>query len=216
MRAVFATLVFAVLVSASPGGQSATVPSPADLAKRLQAHYNGVRDFKADFTSDYREGVILPKTSERGTVLVKKPGRMRWTYSAPDKKELVADGLRIYTYLVADRQVYVNPIPSGDDAPTALLFLMGKGDLLRDFTPSLAPQQPDGEWQLALTPKGPQVDFTSLTLMVDRPSLALRGFVTVDSQGGTSTFRFLHLQENVGLLDKQFDFSMPKGVEVIR
>ena len=216
MRAVFAIIVTAVLFTAPPAGQTPATPSAADVARRLQAHYNGVHDFKADFTSDYREGLILPPTTERGAVLVKKPGRMRWTYTAPEKKELIADGVRIYTYLVADRQVYVNPMPPGDDAPTALLFLMGKGDLNRDFTPALGPDQTDGEWRLALTPKRPQADFTSLTLVVDRQSLALRGFTTVDSQGGTSAFRFLRLQENVGLLDKQFDFTPPKGVEVIR
>jgi outer membrane lipoprotein carrier protein len=216
MRAALATVVSLGLLAASPAGQSPATPAAADLARRLQTHYNGVRDFKADFTSEYREGLILPKSTERGTVLVKKPGRMRWTYTAPEKKELIADGLRIYTHLVADRQVYISSIPPGDDAPTALLFLMGKGDLLRDFTPALGREQPDGEWQLALTPKSPQADFTSLTLIVDRQSLALRGFTTVDSQGGTSTFRFQHLQENVGLLDKQFDFTPPKGVEVIR
>jgi outer membrane lipoprotein-sorting protein len=38
--------------------------------------------------------------------------------------------------------------------------------------------------------------------------------VTADSQGGTSTFSFSSLKENVGLSDKEFTFRMPRGVDV--
>jgi outer membrane lipoprotein carrier protein len=214
MRLIFASLTLAGSAVAAMAAQG---PPPAgDLARRLQAHYSTVRDFKADFTSTARGGVLPQTTYEKGTVLVKKPGRMRWTFTGAEKKDIVADGTTIFTWLHADRQVFVNPIPKGDDASTALLFLMGRGDLNRDFTPSLAPTQPEGEWQLVLAPKSPQADFVSLTLIIDRQSLALLGFMTVDSDGGTATWRFSNLKENAGLPDSEFVFPMPKGVEVIR
>ena len=214
MRATFASLLLAGFAIATVGAQAP--PTAPDLARRLQAHYSTVRDFKADFTSTTRGGVLPQTSSEKGTVLVKKPGRMRWTFTGDEKKDIVADGSTIYTWLHADRQVYVSPIPKGDDAPTALLFLMGRGDLVRDFTPSLAATQPEGEWQLVLKPKSPQAEFVTLTLMVDRQSLAMRGFTTVDADGGTATWRFARLQENPGLPDSEFEFKMPKGVEVIK
>jgi outer membrane lipoprotein-sorting protein len=54
-----------------------------------------------------------------------------------------------------------------------------------------------------------------LTLVVDPVSLAIRGLVTVDAQGGTSRFSFTNLKENVGVADKAFEFKMPRGVEVV-
>jgi outer membrane lipoprotein-sorting protein len=39
--------------------------------------------------------------------------------------------------------------------------------------------------------------------------------VTADAQGGTSTFAFSNLKENVGLSDNEFVFRMPRGVDVI-
>ena len=48
-----------------------------------------------------------------------------------------------------------------------------------------------------------------------RVTLTLRGLVTADAQGGTSTFAFTNLKENVGLADKEFAFTIPRGVDVV-
>jgi outer membrane lipoprotein-sorting protein len=39
--------------------------------------------------------------------------------------------------------------------------------------------------------------------------------ITADRQGGTSTFVFANLRENTGTADKEFVFSIPRGVDVI-
>jgi outer membrane lipoprotein-sorting protein len=36
-----------------------------------------------------------------------------------------------------------------------------------------------------------------------------------DAQGGTSSFTFTNLKENVGLPDKTFEFQIPRGVDVV-
>jgi outer membrane lipoprotein-sorting protein len=93
------------------------------------------------------------------------------------------------------------------------MFLAGRGNLNRDFTPSLAAAQPDGEWRLALAPKTPQ-DYVSLTLLVDRRTLALNGYEIVDTTGARSTMRFINLKENVPLPDSDFVFKR-SGVKVV-
>src|SRR5262249_47405489 len=110
--------------------------------------------------------------------------------------------------------VQVTDLPTGDQATTGLLFLTGKGDLVRDFRPALPKTTPPGVWQLDLTPKTAQAEFTSLTIWVDQKTLALRGLTSVDAQEGVSTFTFTNLRENVGLSDNQFVFKAPAGVEI--
>ena len=192
--------------------------SAADLARELQAKYDKVRDFSTDFVHTYQGGVLKKQITERGRLLIKKPGKMRWEYSAPDEKLFVSDGVKIYSYLPQDKQVIVGTVPQGDQATTPTLFLAGKGDLLRDFTPSLVDVPaglPKDSRALKLVPKSPQKDYDWLILDVDPGSLALRGLVTVDAQGGQSTFQFTNLKENVGIADKEFTFRIPRGVEVI-
>jgi outer membrane lipoprotein-sorting protein len=55
-----------------------------------------------------------------------------------------------------------------------------------------------------------------LTVVLDPTTLAIRGLVTVDAQGGTSRFSFVNLKENVGIADKAFEFKMPRGVDVVQ
>jgi outer membrane lipoprotein carrier protein len=144
---------------------------------------------------------------------------MRWEYTAPEPKTFVSDGTQLYSYVPADRQVVVSPIPPEDQATTPALFLAGKGSLTRDFTPSLVELpagMPAGSQTLKLVPKSRQQDYDWLMLVVDPASLAIRGLVTVDAQGGRSSFSFSNLKENVGLTDKDFAFKIPRGVDVVR
>lgn len=186
------------------------------MARLLQAHYNTVRDFTAEFTHHYRGGVLRQSLTESGHVKIKKPGRMYWTYTTPEKKEFVSDGSKIYTYVPADKIVVISDLPTGNDASTALLFLTGQGDLVRDFRPALPKIQPNGLWQLDLVPRTTQADFTSLSLTVEPRTLSLRGLSSTDAQDGLSTFIFRNLRENQGLADNQFVFKIPRGVEIQR
>ena len=137
MMSRLAVVLLAVcLMPAVPGAQ--TRPSPEALARSLQQRYQGVRDFSADFVHTYRGGVLRTQTTERGNVTIKKPGRMRWVYTAPEKKEFVSDGQKVYSYLPQDKQVIVASLPSDDQATTPALFLAGKGDIARDFTAAYA------------------------------------------------------------------------------
>jgi outer membrane lipoprotein carrier protein len=209
--------VAALLLAASITSQTAE-PTAADLAASLQRKYDGIHDFSADFTHRYRGGVLKKELSEKGRVLVKKPGKMRWEYTAPEAKTFVSDGTRIYSYIPQDKQVLVSKVPADNVATTPSLFLAGKGNLTRDFTPSLvdAPENsPAGVRALKLVPRKPQPDYDWLILLVDPTTLALKGLVTSDSQGGTSSLAFQNLKENVGLADKEFVFNVPRGVEII-
>ncbi len=192
--------------------------SSADsLAAAVQAHYEGVRDFTADFEQAYVGGALKRRTVERGTVAISKPGRMRWDYQSPEQKLFVSDGTRMYFYVPADRQVRVSALPEDGRVPTPILFLAGRGDLRRDFRAEevAVPAGVEGARALRLRPVRPEPEYDTLTLVVDAASKALRQLIVVDGQGGTSTFTFTKLRENVGVPDSRFVFTMPRGVDVV-
>jgi len=189
-----------------------------ELAQALQKKYDGVKDFSADFTHAYEGGVLHKKITERGHVFIKKPGKMRWEYSAPEEKVFVSDGVKMYSYIPQDKQVIVASVPPEDEVATPTLFLAGKGNVTRDFTSSLTDVpagMPAGMRALKLVPKSRQQDYDWLVLVVDPGSLEIRGLVTTDAQGGKSTFSFTNLKQNVGLADKAFGFKIPRGVDVV-
>jgi outer membrane lipoprotein carrier protein len=190
-------------------------PSPEALAKALQQRYQGVRDFSADFVHTYRGGVLRTQTTERGRVLIKKPGLMRWTYTAPEQKEFVSDGLKVYSHIPADKQVIVTTLPPDDQATTPALFLAGKGDIVRDFIAGYVDATVPGTTALKLTPRRAEPEYEYLIVSVDPSTMQMRGLTTRDRQGGDSALTFTNLKENTGISDKEFAFRVPRGVEVI-
>jgi outer membrane lipoprotein carrier protein len=160
-------------------------------------------------------GLLRKKQVERGVVQVKKPGKMRWDYKSPEQKLFLSDGRRIYLHVPADNQVIISPVPEQDQATTAVLFLVGKGNLTRDFTVSYVEGGGSDSYALRLQPKLPERDYDWLQLVLDRQTLQIRSLTAADSQGGRSTFQFSNFKENTGLSDKTFTFKIPRGADVV-
>jgi outer membrane lipoprotein carrier protein len=215
MRDLLPALLVAACVG---GGVTARAQSPAagEIAARVQQKYDAVRDFSADFTHEAESGVLRKKLVERGTVMVKKPGKMRWAYKAPEEKLFVSDGSRMFMFTPADNQVIVSQVPADDQATTAVLFLTGKGKLTRDFVVTLTDGAPAGTYALKLQPKLEERDYDWLQLVVDRTTFQIRSLTAADKQGTRSTFTFSDFKENVGLPDKTFAFTIPRGADVIQ
>ena len=210
-------LVTVAMALASVWALDAQSGDPVALAAKVQQRYNGIKDIQGDFVQTYEGGVLRTKTTERGTVAIKRPGKMRFTYTKPEKKEFVSDGNRLYTHLVADKQVIVSPAPGPDQGDIPAMFLAGQSDLTRDYTPSFTavPGAAAGLVTLTLVPKKKSQEYESIGIGVDPKTLQIQFLTAVDTQGGRSSFSFSNLKENRGLADKDFEFRMPRGVDVV-
>jgi len=210
-------LAAAALAFASVWTLEAQTTDPVALAAKVQQRYNGIKDIQGDFVQTYEGGVLRTKTSERGTVAIKRPGKMRFTYLKPEKKEFVSDGNRLYSHLVADKQVIVSPAPGPDQGDIPAMFLAGQSDLARDYTPSFTPLPgaATGLVTLKLVPRKKSEEYESIGIGVDPKTLQIQFLTAVDIQGGRSSFSFSNLKENRGLTDKQFEFRIPRGVDVV-
>ena len=208
-------LVVTAAVATLTLSTAAQQPSAPQVAAALQAKYDTIRDFSADFTHEYEGGVLKRKMTESGALRVKKPGKMRWEYTSPEKKTFVSDGSTIYLWIPADNQVTQSAVPKQDEATTAVLFLVGKGDLTRDFDVTFTPNAPSGTYGLRLQPKLPERDYDWLELVVDQQTLQIRTLMAADRQGGQSRFIFSNFKENLGLPDSTFAFKIPRGADVV-
>ena len=205
------------LVLGAPCHTQTPERSPEDLQQALQRRYELVLDFSADFIHTYEGGMLRTRLAERGTMLIKRPGRMRWDYREPERKLYVSDGELLYSYLPEDRQVIIGRLPDENEATTPALFLAGAGDFVDDFTAAFDAVQdpPPNSYVLRLTPTRTERDFEFLTLVIDASTLAIVRLISYDLQGGISTLFFSNLQENLGLSDTPFTFEIPPGTDVI-
>ena len=80
-----AALICAAALLVGNGGE----PAGADAVRVLdavQARYESVRDFSADFVQTATVASLGRSEVSRGQVWVKRPGRMRWEYSEPEAR----------------------------------------------------------------------------------------------------------------------------------
>ena len=143
----------ACLLTASVWAQPAPEAPAQALARDLQAKYRPRRRLLSRLRALYRGGVLKQQATERGRLLVKKPGKMRWEYTAPEKKLFVSDGLKIYSYIPQDRQVIVGTMPRDERRSNAGVVPDRQGQTSRATSPS-----PSKCRRSALGIDGPQAD----------------------------------------------------------
>jgi outer membrane lipoprotein carrier protein len=193
--------------------------SPADvhaLADKVDQHYDHIQTLEAQFTEIYT-GAGMTRT-ESGTLVMKKPGKMRWDYDQPHSKLFLTDGNTAYFYVPGERQVRRTPVKQLNDLRSPLRYLLGKTKLQKEFdglslAPDVKPLTP-GDLVLRGVPRRMQDRVAQTLLEVTSEGLITR--ITVEEQDGSITeFRFLQQKENVQLPDKRFTFSPPEGVEIV-
>jgi len=204
--ALFLAILAAGLDPASDGDLARS------LLRRVEDRHAATADLVARFSQSYRSGMLGREIVERGTVSVKRPGRMRWEYKDPETKLFVSDGRTFYFYVPADKQVIVSE--QHDERSLAGRLLSGKGGLLDEFEPTLEEPLEEGVLRLKLTPRREQPDVERAFLDVE-PSGRIRSILLEDVQGNRTRFRFEGVRENTGLPDRLFRFEVPPGVEVI-
>ncbi len=186
------------------------------LAAKVDQRYDHLHSLEARFTETYA-GAGMSRT-ESGTLLLKKPGRMRWDYDQPRPKLFLSDGQTAWFYVPGERQARRTPVKQLDDLRSPLRYLLGKTKLEKELDGlSLAPdQQPINSGDLVLrgVPKGLR-DRVAQTLLEVAPDGLIVRIVVEELDGSTTEFRFLQQRENVELADQQFRFTPPPGVEVV-
>ncbi len=197
----------------------ASVLAQADvhaLAEKVDRRYDHMHTLEARFTETY-SGAGVTRT-ESGTLLLKKPGDMRWDYDQPRPKLFVTDGKTAWFYVPGERQARRTPVKQLDDLRSPLRYLLGKTKLEKELEGlSLAPdQKPENPGDVVLRgiPKGMR-DRVLQTLLEIAPDGLIVRIVVEELDGSVTEFRFLQQKENVQIADQQFRFVPPPGVEIV-
>lgn len=191
-------------------------PSELDqLVAGLQAKYQRLGSLQSDFTQSYAApGERL--RHESGRLQIKKPGKMRWDYNAPEAKTYVADGKVMFEYIPAQRVVTRTNVKDSNDWRTPFLFLLGRGNLRRDFAriefASEAPVRA-GNRVLRMLPKQAS-DLREVFLEIDPKSFTLTRISFLRTGNVRIDFLLSNVQENINLPDTLFSFKPPAGVSV--
>jgi len=209
-------LAAALLVGASASADGEEPDCAREIAGRVQARYDGVRDIEARFTQKSRSVAFggAQETEASGVALFAKPGRMRWTYEKPEPSLVVSDGQTLWIYDPAAREVQEYAVGQGFLSGTAVQFLLGEGRILDAF--AVRAERCAGESvRLFLTPRE-DASYESLELLVSPASGDVRGTAVVDLFGNRTDVAFESLQLNRNPPAARFRFEPEPGVRVLR
>jgi outer membrane lipoprotein carrier protein len=199
--------LIALLLALPTVGGAALGPNQGSadaLAREVQAYYERTKDLEARFKQTYTYAGFGRRQVSEGTLKVKKPGMMRWDYTSPGPKTIAVKGARLVQLEPEENQVYVDDRFDSSAMSAAVTFLLGKGDLAKEFDLAV-----DGSGALLLRPKesDPRVESIALTVSDSGDVLATR---VVDGSGNVNEIRFEDVKRNQGLPDAAFDVKVPK------
>ena len=190
----------------------AGTPDAHTLAQRVDRHYNQLHSLKAGFTESY-EGLGMHR-QESGTLLLQKPGRMRWDYTSPAGKIFLLDGKYAWFYSQGDPHVQRIAAKQMDDLRSPLRFLLGHTQLEKELNQVALAPAANGAFTLTGQPKGleKRVVHFSLTVTVEGSITAIE---IEETDGAITRFTFTGEQTNAPIPVETFHFTPPAGVPVV-
>jgi outer membrane lipoprotein carrier protein len=221
-RGLIRTLVLSLIAMAMPawvwaGGPPADTTCGEAAATALQRRYESVRDFRADIVQTTRSVALGSNSSQemtsKGSVVFAKPGKMRWSYREPEPSEVVTDGEFLWIYDPVYREV--QKLPGGDGAMTgaAVQFLLGDGELRRDFAISALSCAADVV-ELQLDPRT-EASYEKLHVRLNPTSGDLLGTTVFFVLGNVTEVVFSNIEVNRDPAPDVFRLDLPDDVRVI-
>jgi outer membrane lipoprotein carrier protein len=183
----------------------------AALIRKIDDHYNHLKSLRAHYTEHYA-GMGMDRT-ESGTLLLKKPGRMRWNYDKPVGKVFVLDGKYAWFYTPGDAQAQRIPAKQLDDLRSPLRFLLGHTQLEKELDHLTVTTESAG-FRIAGIPKGMEQRVKLLTLGVTAEGI-IQQMRLEEVSGAVTEFTFTGIEENIPVKNSDFEFHPPAGVGVV-
>jgi len=171
----------------APGPQAAfTDPRnvPADLA-RVDAAMNSTASFSGRFAQYAADGSFA-----QGQVYIKRPGKLRFEYDAPNPLLIVSDGVTLTQQDKALETIDRVPLSA-----TPLNYFLKENINLANDTEVIGLQKSYNEWRVTARDGSGELD-GAITMVFDAQNLALKEWVIADSFGGETRVLLSDLRYN--------------------
>jgi len=184
------------------------------LIEGLQKRYDSTSDFVSDFSQETVVKTLNRRLQASGIVYFKKPGKMLWKYEDPKGQLVLADGTFLYFYQPEQKQVLKTRLSKAFLSDTPLSFLLGIGELKRDFKGILTGSEGEA-YVIRLVPKVGLGEIGRLFLGVDKKESDILWARIEDAVGNITTIRLYKMQRDVGINDSLFLLQVPKDVDIV-
>lgn len=184
----------------------------ARILKGVEQRYNASRTLEVAFEQTTRGG-SQSRRVESGVLSLRKPGKMRWDYRAPEGKLFLSDGKHIYFYSPSARRAEKLKLSEADDLRAPLAFLLGRLDFSRDFRAFEWSAEGD-DTRIKALPKSDRLPYSAVEFIVTS-SRRIRWLSVLGRDQMVLEFRFDGEKLNPPLAASLFRFEIPPGSEFV-
>ena len=188
--------------------------SPDEIMDRLEARYNVQGIFVRFHQSSTYKALDITDSAE-GQIYIKPPGRMRWEYETPEKQFYITDGKLLWVYRPDDNQVMMGNATTFFGEGNGGAFLSDITTIRKYFSIELISDDPEGYYELKLTPNTPSGNVQVVYLTVSKQTFNIFQVVTENGYGDETRLTFETPEFNQELPDELFTFSPPEGAEIV-
>jgi outer membrane lipoprotein carrier protein len=211
MILVFLAALVVSLVTGTSGLHAAAPPVDG-LITGVERHYNQAHTLSVDFTETYTVAGRNHRP-ESGRLLLRKPGRMRWTYTEPAGKLFISDGQSVYLYTAADNRVERAKLKASDDMRAPLAFLLGKLDLKKEFG-SFETKVAQNRTYLVAGAANQRLPYQQVSMLIDR-AYQIQELTVEGRDGSVLHFSFRNEDVNPVVAAGTFQFTPPPGADIV-
>ena len=198
--------IFVCLLAVAPAALADSALN--HMLKAIEGRYNHAKTLQVLFTEEYTaEGKT--RRPESGLLVLRKPGRMRWSYTTPAGKLFISDGKTVYLYTPDAHRVERAPLKASEDMRAPLAFLLGKLDFSREFRDFQLKQEGINTVITAFA-KSDQLPYDKVEMTVN-PAFEIQKLVVTGADKSVLTFTFAGEKLNPKVDDALFVFRMPAG-----
>lgn len=201
-----------------PAKTPAAGATAQQVADGIKQFYDKQPGFRASFTQVVTKKGLSVGLKREGSAWLKKgdpskdqQGKMRWDYPA-EEIFYFCNGEVLWSYERRERLAVKVPVKNSQ-VYQATQYLVGQGNLGRDFAMELVPSTLPDALALKLTPKQGTQTLRSLTLVVDKATYAVRASKLVDPVGDSTDLVWRDVRYEAAE-DKLFEWTPPAGTTV--
>lgn len=187
-----------------------------EVVRRLENRLKSITTLRADFRQFYYSTSSPEPMRGQGQVFIRRPNRMRWEYSSPEKQIFLLKDNNFWLYFPEDKQLIKNAAQSEVLESEVLGLLSGNFSLSERYRVEFNsfPSDRKNVYQLRLQPLE-EGQFSYILLEIDRQNWLITKAVFFEPDGSKLEYHFSRLVTGRSIPDEIFDLRIPPDCEII-
>ena len=186
-----------------------------EIMREIEKRYAST-GFSAVFSQQSKLKALDMTDTATGTILVKRPGMMRWEYEKPNRHMIITDGEDLWLYRPDDNQVMTGKAPDFFKDGKGAGFLSDLKLLRKTFTVTLEKSGPDNEYLLKLVPMEKIFDISLLYLLISKENYNIIQIITYNSYDDETRIELSDIEFKDKIDNANFRFQIPEGVDILQ